>query len=182
METAWDGLPEQLRERVDGLVLKDRRIEAIWALREATSAMAEAARQPSPEVYECQTMVMARYEALADQIVREPERPRDVETLSARISESPGRLAAVEAVWDGDTDGWFVVLEAVFDAPPSEAVLATIRHGSDMRVFNGQVPPWPEAQEAMSTGAALAERFGVPFHFASPDEPDDQAPRWRDSS
>jgi hypothetical protein len=63
--------------------------------------------------------------------------------------------------------------------PPAETTLAAIRHGGDLRLFNGQVPPWPEAQEAMTTGPALAEHFGLPFHFASPDTPDDEAPRWR---
>jgi hypothetical protein len=122
---------------------------------------------------------MARYQALADRIVRQPDQPRDVGRLAARIGELPGRLAAVEGIWDGDTDGWFVVLVAVLDAPQGEVELAVIRHGSDLRVFNGQVPPWPEAQEAMRTGTALALRFSVPFYFASPDEPDAEAPRWR---
>ncbi|MEU1694850.1 hypothetical protein [Streptomyces hirsutus] len=54
-----------------------------------------------------------------------------------------------------------------------------IRHGSDLRVLNGQVPPWPEAQEARETGTALAEHVNVPFHFAGPHQPDDEAPRWR---
>ncbi|MFI1071819.1 hypothetical protein [Streptomyces puniciscabiei] len=40
----------------------------------------------------------------------------------------------------------------------------------------------PEAQE-LGSGAeaaqALAEHLGVPFHFASPDVPDDEAPRRR---
>lgn len=102
-----------------------------------------------------------------------------METLAARIGELPGQLAAVEAIWDGDTDGWFVVLVAVLDAPQGEVKLAVIRHGSDLRVFNGRVPPWPEAQEAERTGIALAERCSVPSNFASPDEPDDDAPRWR---
>jgi hypothetical protein len=60
--------------------------------------------------------------------------------------------------------------------------LAMIRHGSDMRLFNGTVPLWPEAQEAETVGRALAEQFAVPFHFASPDQPDLDAPRWRTSS
>jgi hypothetical protein len=68
------------------------------------------------------------------------------------------------------------------DFPAGEVELAMIRHGSDLRVLNGRVPPWPEAQEALTIGTALAGRFSVPFHFASPDEPDDEAPRWRTSS
>jgi hypothetical protein len=51
-----------------------------------------------------------------------------------------------------------------------------------MRLFNGSVPPWPEAQEANTVGRALAEDLAVPFHFASPNEPDLDAPRWRTTS
>ncbi|MGW5640989.1 hypothetical protein [Streptomyces sp. NPDC003832] len=94
----------------------------------------------------------------------------------------PGRTVAIEALWDGDTDGWCVDLIALTDDPATEHRLAIIRHGSDMRLFNGTVPPWPEAQEAETVGRALAERFAVPFHFASPDQPDLDAPRWRTTS
>ncbi|MGW2745004.1 hypothetical protein [Streptomyces sp. NPDC001450] len=41
--------------------------------------------------------------------------------------------------------------------------------------------PGPRRPSAASTraGTALAAHLSVPFHFASPDTPDDQAPRWR---
>lgn len=181
VNTWWNALPESVRERVDGLVLNDRRLHAVREVLEAIQALPEAAQTPQPGLHDCQEVVMARYQELADRISRRPAAPRDVQTLTAQITQHRGRLAAVEALWDGDTDGWMVDLVAVFDAPQDEVRLATIRHGYDLRLFNGQVPPWPEAQEATRTGTALAERFGVPFHFASPDEPDDQAPRWRDT-
>jgi hypothetical protein len=178
----WDRLPVSVREQVDGFVLRDRRLEAIRVTLEAVRVLEEGAQAPRAGLHDCQRVVTARYQALADRVVRQPEPPRDVETLAARIRGLPGQLAAVEAVWDGDTDGWFVVLVAVMDFPAGEVELAMIRHGSDLRVLNGRVPPWPEAQEALTTGTALAGRFSVPFHFASPDEPDDEAPRWRTSS
>ena len=40
-------------------------------------------------------------------------------------------------------------------------------------------PPWPEARQAAELGESLGERLAVPFHFASPDQPNDRAPRWR---
>ncbi|MFD5493276.1 hypothetical protein ACTWJ9_30175 [Streptomyces sp. GDS52] len=178
METWWDVLPESVRERVDGLVLRDDRLRAIRVTMEAVQALEEAPA-PRPGLYDCQRAVMARYQELAGRIDRAPALPRDVETLAARIRRLLGRLAALEAVWDGDTDGWFVVLIAVLDDPQHEVDLAWIRHGSDLRALNRQVPPWPEAQEAVETGTALAEHFNVPFHFASPHRPDDEAPRWR---
>ncbi|MEV5172402.1 hypothetical protein AB0L10_15230 [Streptomyces flaveolus] len=77
-------------------------------------------------------------------------------------------MAAIEALWDGDTvRDWFVVPEG----PDGEGHLATVHHRPD-----DATPPRPAAAEA---GRALADHLGVPFHFASPNVPGDQAPRWR---
>ncbi|MFF9221751.1 hypothetical protein [Streptomyces viridosporus] len=79
-------------------------------------------------------------------------------------------MAAVEAVWGGDTvHDWFVVLVAVLN-PAGEGHLATVHHRP------GGHPP---GLAAAAAGRALADFLGVPFHFASPDVPDGQAPRWR---
>ncbi|MGW3915986.1 hypothetical protein ACWEBX_31330 [Streptomyces sp. NPDC005070] len=83
----------------------------------------------------------------------------------------PGRIAAVEAPWDGDTvHGWFVVLVAVLDDPAGDGNLAIVHQRC------GGPLPGAAATEA---GRALADFLAVPFHFASPDVPDDEAPRWR---
>ncbi|WP_242488742.1 hypothetical protein [Streptomyces sp. DSM 110735] len=82
-------------------------------------------------------------------------------------------MIAIEAVWDGDTvHDWFVVLLAILDTAPGESPLATIHHRRDAPA------PATRATEAVS---ALAAHLDVPFHFASPDVPDDEAPRWRRS-
>ncbi|MEX2981549.1 hypothetical protein [Streptomyces sp. C36] len=174
MDNWWYSLPESTRERVDGLVLRDSRLLAVRETWEGVKTLWGDSRAPRPGVYDCERVVAARYEALADRIVRTPERPRDVETLAARTAALPGRPAAIEALWDGDTNGWFVALVAHFDDPRSEVELALIRRGRDDADAR-----WPQAREAATTGTALAERFGVPFHFAGPDAPDDEAPRWR---
>ena len=174
MATTWASLPDLVRERTDQLVAQDRRFEAvreIW----------ECGIEPRPSLGDCQVIVSERYRELGDRIQLRPERPRDVATLISQVEALPGRPAAIEAFWDGDTQGWFVFLAAVLTEPDSESDLALIRHGGDLRLFHGQVPPWPVAQEADATGRALAQHFGVPFHFASPDTPDDYAPHWRES-
>ncbi|MFF2566663.1 hypothetical protein [Streptomyces sp. NPDC058084] len=117
-----------------------------------------------------------------DRTAQEIDRDVRVEAFGIALTHRvPGRLAAIEAIWDGDTKGWMVLLQAILKNPQGEVTLDVYRHGTDIRVFNGQVPPWPEAEEAFAIGSALAERCGVPFHFASPDEPDDDAPRWWDA-
>lgn len=105
---------------------------------------------------------------------------RRQEALIARVRKLPEPPVAIEAMWDGDTDGWFVDLCAVvrIDGAYSERCLQRCRGGSDARLFNGQVPPWPETIEAGEAGRWLAAELGVPFHFPSPDRPEDDCPHW----
>jgi len=98
--------------------------------------------------------------------------------LARQVAALPHPPDAIEALWDGDSDGWFVCLVAVTLRPKFEHNLAFIGHGTDMRIFNGEVPRWPEALEAEATGRALANRLGVPFYFASPHTPNSELPRW----
>jgi hypothetical protein len=170
----WAALPAASRAAVDDLVRLDRRIMAIKEIRDG---FPEGSR---PGLYEALDVVAWRFGELGRRFEPGPTEPLDLADLATRAARLPGRPVAVEAMWDGDSFGWMVDLVLVTDDPDTEHHLATIRHGGDMRPLNGTVPPWPEAQEAQRAGGALAERLGVPFHFASPDEPDDEAPRWRD--
>ena len=172
----WAALSAAERSAVDGLIQQDRRIAAVVRIREAFPA------ESRPGLYDTLDVVAARYRELGRRFERYPTPPLDLVTLVEKSEALPGRPVAVEALWDGDTDGWFVDLALVTDDPAAEHPLARIRHGSDIRLFNGTVPPWPEAQEAETVGRALAERLTVPFHFASPDQPDLDAPRWRTTS
>ncbi|MDX3749656.1 hypothetical protein [Streptomyces sp. AK08-02] len=160
----WAHLEEQTRREVDANVLRDRRmmaIKAVWeALRPLELGLAEA-----------EQVVHARYEALGDLVQHRPPDPLDLPSLKTRASAFPGRVAAVEALWDGDTvHDWFVLLVAVLDAPAGEGHLATVYHR------RGGPPPGTAAAKA---GQALADCLEVPFHFASPNIPDVEAPRWR---
>ena len=50
---------------------------------------------------------------------------------------------AIEALWDGDSQGWFVNLCAVVPIQHTHdsRILRTFRRGGDIRLFNGLVPP-----------------------------------------
>lgn len=172
----WAELPATDRSAVDSLIQKDHRIAAVKRLREAFPA------DSRPGLYEALDVVAERYRELGQRFERYPTPPLNLLTLTEEVNALPGRTVAIEALWDGDSDGWCVALMALTDDPPAEHRLALIRHGSDMRLFNGSVPPWPEAQEAATVGHALAEHLAVPFHFASPDKPDLDSPRWRTTS
>ena len=80
-------------------------------------------------------------------------------------SLSPEGAVAVQAEWDGDTTGWFVRLEVMFadHHDPQAVYLAALRGpGGDMRLFNGQLPPWPEPVivTIAPTGFALLAPLG----------------------
>lgn len=155
----WALLPAGIREQADGYVLQDARMRAI-------RVVFEAGRARGMSLQDAQLVVHERYLRYGDSIARTPRSPLDLESLAARAAGLPGRVVAVEAVWDGDTvHDWFVDLLAVTAEPAGEHRLATIH-----------TDPAAAADRA---GRALAARLAVPFHFASPDTPDDEAPRRR---
>ena len=122
---------------------------------------------------------------IAEEIAAEQEaakQARRVENLLEKIKRTPGKPVCVQALWDGDSRGWFIELVVVMQQIDTheEHQLATISLGGDIRLFNGQVPPWPEAVEATNTGNRLATELGIEFYFPSPDTPDDSFPRWID--
>ncbi|MER5203370.1 hypothetical protein [Streptomyces sp. NPDC002825] len=172
----WALLPEGMRGEVDGYVLQDRRLQAV-------RVVWETCRGRGLGLHEAERVVHDRYLHHGDRIARTPLSPLDLESLAARASGCPGTVVAIEAIWDGDTvHDWFVILLAITAAPASERPLATIYHETAVRYLGDArdaTALHPEATAARLAGRALAEHLGVPFHFASPDTPDDEAPRWR---
>lgn len=171
----WQSLPAGIRAQADGYVLQD-------ALLPAIRAVWEAGRAQGLGLDEAQDVVNDRYLHHGDRVARTPDSPLDLESLTARAAGAPGRVVAVEAVWDGDTvHDWFVCLTAITADPDGELPLATLYWGTAVRYLGDEDPSprHPSALVAERVGAALADRLSVPFHFASPDDPDDEAPRWR---
>ncbi|MFB7254998.1 hypothetical protein [Streptomyces nojiriensis] len=178
IENQWTALPAGIRTQVDGYVLQDGLMQAIrlvWA----------AGRVQGIGLREAQEIVHLRYVHFGDRVARTPDDPIDLDSLAALAHGIPGRVVAIEAVWDGDTvHDWFVNLLAITDGPAGQSGqkgLATIYWGAAERALDGAGTGGlhPSAAAATRAGTALAAHLGVPFHFASPDDPDDEAPRWR---
>lgn len=107
MNDWWARLGKPTRRDVDADVLRDRRLPAV-------RSVWEALRPLGAGLHEAERVVHGRYEALGDRVRRTPPDPLDLLSLAARATTLPGRVAAVEALWDGDTvHDWFVVLVAV---------------------------------------------------------------------
>ncbi|MFE1383606.1 hypothetical protein ACFW6S_32125 [Streptomyces sp. NPDC058740] len=161
----WACLDEQTRQAVDAEVLRDRRMMAVKAVWEALRPLGLGLRV-------AEEVVHLRYTVLGERVRGSSSaEPADVPTLAARAAGLPGRVVAVEALWDGDTvHDWFVMLIAVLDEPAGEGHLATFYRSPDAR---------PLGRVAAEVGRGLADHLGVPFHFASPDVPDGGAPRRR---
>ncbi|MGR6974891.1 hypothetical protein ACU639_35720 [Streptomyces cynarae] len=164
MKGWWTYLEEQTRQEVDANVLQDRRLMAVKAVWEALRPLGLGLR-------DAQQVVHARYEFFGARVRYPQPDPLEVPALAARAAAHPGRVVAVEALWDGDTvHDWFVIMVAVMEDPSGEAHLATVYHRP------GGPSPGTAADEA---GRALAHYLGVPFHFPSPDVPEDEVPRWK---
>jgi hypothetical protein len=172
-------MPSELAARLDTLLSEDREIQAFKLLWDAL--------EPRPSLPEAQELVAARKDALG-LAIRKPSPTPDVDALCTRLMSLEPKPVALEALWDGDTHGWFVVLEALLPVPSREnarytahQILVLADEAGDFRLFKGAVPPWSEARLATSIGEELARRLGVPFYFASPDRPTISAPRWWDA-
>lgn len=137
-------------------------------------------------ISDAQHILAVRREKLAPTYpeVQPPPMPT-FEELVAKADAITLPIRAVEAFWDGDTQGWMVCLAVLVGHDEREVVLSGLRQpAGDMRIFDGQVPPWPEALLARRAGEAIAAEHGVPFWFPADDAPEEAAPRWseRDSA
>ncbi len=173
IERRLDALSDDELESVDDAIAHRKMIAAIRELR----------RLLDLSLRDAQLAMYVRAEQIGKPITHEIIPPGEDEMFGMLVRMDPGPLA-IQATWDGDTQGWMVILEAVCRSYGGylRRPLGTKRGaGDDMRLFNGEVPRWPEAAWASEVGSSLARRIGVPFHFGSPDAPDDEAPNWWDT-
>ena len=88
----------------------------------------------------------------------------------------------LEALWDGDTTGWFLLLYVYTHSgwlfkTEKRHFIGDITLGGDIRLFNQEVPPWPEAELAKEIGAQAKAKYNLKFYMPS-EEPDDDCPSW----
>ncbi|MDO7846834.1 hypothetical protein Q5H92_10735 [Hymenobacter sp. M29] len=106
-----------------------------------------------------------------------------LESLDRAIQQVSGTHKVLEALWEGDTQGWYLCLSVYAEQgiwPVKRTVchpLGTVTLGSDLRLFTGQVPPWPEAELVKTFVQQTQRTYGLTLYLPS-EEPDDECPRW----
>lgn len=106
------------------------------------------------------------------------------EILTEAIERIPGRPIVLEALWNGDTEGWFIIFNLysnsgkLFWKRERKDNLGIVTLGGDIRLFSGEVPEWPEAELAKFLGQKAIEKYGLTFYFPSNKEPDENCPSW----
>ncbi|GAA4871851.1 hypothetical protein [Kitasatospora terrestris] len=174
----WESLPLGIREEIDGYVLQDALLGAVGVVLDVGFMLHDIG------VATAQQIVSDRYQHYGDRVAARPPSPLDLDSLALKAAGFAESIAYVEAVWDGDpTAGWYVHLLAVAENPrcENEKRLATIYwHTAEkyLGTAEAEAHRLPYSVAAQRAGRALAEHLGVPFRFTSPDDPDDEAPRW----
>ena len=104
-------------------------------------------------------------------------------SLERALLQVSGTPKVLEALWDGDTQGWFLHV-SVYVEQGGWPLKRTVRHdlgtvvlGTDLRLFNGQVPPWPEVELVKTFVQQTQAKYGLTLYLPS-EEPDDECPRW----
>ncbi|MFD0851718.1 hypothetical protein ACFQ07_05780, partial [Actinomadura adrarensis] len=142
----WANLPAGIREQIDGYVLQDSLLRAV-------KLILDIGRFPDGmDINSAQQIAVDRYRHFGDRIARTPDSPLDLESLARRAAGCPGRIVAIEAIWDGDTvHDWFVLLLAITADPGGEHAMAAIYHSTAKRYLGEDVAagrPHPSAAAA----------------------------------
>ncbi|MGI4736202.1 MAG: hypothetical protein ACRYG7_13580 [Janthinobacterium lividum] len=106
-----------------------------------------------------------------------------VDSLERALAQVSGTPKVLEALWDGDTQGWYLYLNVYVTRgiwPLKRSVchdLGTVMLGTDLRLFTGQVPPWPEVELVKTFVKQTQAKYGLTLYLPA-EEPDDECPRW----
>lgn len=101
--------------------------------------------------------------------------------LCTKIAAIGGRPLALEAVWDGDTEGWYLCLTVYTRGGRNtygEHFLGTVEPGADFILPDGVSSLCVESFLANQWGQMAAVQYGLEFYFPSSDEYTDDCPRW----
>jgi len=101
----------------------------------------------------------------------------DFTTLDREIKNAGGTPKVLEALWDGDTHGWWLALSLYVE---KNNYLSCIYLGRVQAYGMLKGEGSPEAILAKELGAQAIKKYGLEFYFPSDKDADDDCPSWRD--
>jgi len=102
--------------------------------------------------------------------------------LDNKIKQIGGRPTVLEALWDGDTQGWYLLLYlytksgSIFKKKETRHFLGEVSISEGMEHFtNGK---WTISELANQFGKQAIEKYKLTFYFPSQEDADDDCPKW----
>lgn len=97
------------------------------------------------------------------------------EILDEEIQKTKGRPRVLQALWDGDTSGWYLILSLYAENPSISGDLVWHYLGR-VHSYDGM----SKEAFARELAAKAVEKYGLEFYFPSPDDADDGCPDWKE--
>lgn len=180
-ERIWSALPEDIRARADDLICRRHTVRAAKLVREAAASPRPVSINVALDVVEGR-----RYELSVRGLVDPLPPPVTLSQLVERARAITDPVVAIEALWDGDTQRWGVLLLAIVRRPSLQHPIfdqheLMFADGRGARTDSVEGVRAPQAVEAASKGSAVARELGVPFSFLDPSASLLEDLRWWDS-
>lgn len=97
------------------------------------------------------------------------------EILEQEIKNTKGKPRVLQALWDGDTHGWYLILSLYAENPSISNDL--VWHYLGRVETDGRQT---KAELAKTLGEKAIGTYGLEFYFPSPDDADDDCPDWKE--
>lgn len=104
--------------------------------------------------------------------------------LDSEIQKVGGKPTVLEVLWDGDTQGWYLLLyiytlpRHIFNKKETRHFLGEVSISPGMEHFtNGK---WTVAELAKEFGTKAKEKYNLTFYFPSQVDADNDCPKWTD--